>query len=61
MARNTDKVVFLVSLILKDRLVGPNHPPLQWVLVSLSLGVKRPGRTMHYSSASCAEFKNEWI
>jgi hypothetical protein len=40
--------------------LGPAQPPIQWVLVTLSLGVKRPGREADHSPPSSAEVKNAW-
>jgi hypothetical protein len=40
--------------------MGPNQPPIQWVLGALSLGVKRPGREADHSPPSSAEVKNVW-
>jgi hypothetical protein len=40
--------------------LGPIQPTIQWVLVVLSLGVKRPGREAYHSPPSRAEFKNPW-
>jgi hypothetical protein len=37
--------------------MGPNQPPIQWVLGALSLGVKRPGRGADNSPPSNAEVK----
>jgi hypothetical protein len=38
----------------------PTQPPVQWVTVVLSLGVKRPEREADHSPPSRAEVKNEW-
>jgi hypothetical protein len=38
--------------------LGPTQAPIQWVLESLSLGVKQSGREAEHSLPSCAEFKN---
>jgi hypothetical protein len=37
--------------------LGPTQPPIQWVSVALSLGVKRPGREADHSPPSSAEVK----
>jgi hypothetical protein len=37
--------------------LGPTQPPIQWVLVALSLGVKRPGIEADHSPPSSAEVK----
>jgi hypothetical protein len=37
------------------------HPPIQWVLGDLSLGVKRPGREVDHSPPTSAEVKKMWI
>jgi hypothetical protein len=37
----------------------PIHPPIQWVLGALSLGIKRLQREADYSSQSSAEVENE--
>jgi hypothetical protein len=40
--------------------LGPTHPPVQWVPVILSPGVKaRPGRDADHSPSYSAEVKNE--
>jgi hypothetical protein len=36
----------------------PNQPPIQWVLGSLSAGIKRQGREADHSSPSIADVKN---
>ena len=40
--------------------LGSTHPPLQWVHVLLSLGVKWVQREACHPSPSNAEVKNEW-
>jgi len=35
-------------------------PPIQWVPVALSLGVKRLGHEADHSTPSCSEVKYEW-
>jgi hypothetical protein len=40
--------------------LGPTQPPIQWVLGTLSLGAKRPGREADPSPPSSAEVKNAW-
>jgi hypothetical protein len=35
--------------------LGPTHPPIQWVLGALSLGVKRPGREVDHSPQTSVE------
>jgi hypothetical protein len=40
--------------------LGPTQPPIQWVLGTLSLEVKRPGREGDHSPPSSAEVKNAW-
>jgi hypothetical protein len=35
--------------------LGPTHPPIQWVLGALSLGVKQQGREADHSPPSSAE------
>jgi hypothetical protein len=40
--------------------LGPTHPPIQWALKNLSLGVKRPHREADRSPPSSAEVKNAW-
>jgi hypothetical protein len=37
--------------------LGPTQPPIQWVLVVLSLKVKRPGREADHSPPPSAEVK----
>jgi len=36
---------------------GPTHPPIQWVMGALSLGVKRSGRETDHLPPSSAEVK----
>jgi hypothetical protein len=38
----------------------PTQPPIQWVPVALSLGVKRPGREADHSFPCTAEVKDAW-
>jgi hypothetical protein len=38
--------------------LGPTHPPIQWVPWVLSLQLKRPGCESHQSPPSSAEMKN---
>jgi hypothetical protein len=40
--------------------VGPNQPPIQWVLGALSLGIKRDGSETDHSPPSSAEVNNAW-
>jgi len=40
--------------------LGPTQPPIKWVPVALSLGVKRPGREADHSTLTNAEVKNAW-
>jgi hypothetical protein len=50
--------IFLFSTT--PRLVpGPTQPPIQWVLGTLSLGVKWPGCETYHSPPSSAEVKND--
>jgi hypothetical protein len=37
--------------------LGPTHPPIQWIIGALSLGVKRPMRETDHSPPSSAEVK----
>jgi hypothetical protein len=39
---------------------GPTQPPIQWVLIAISLGVKWPDREADHSPPSSAEVKNAW-
>jgi hypothetical protein len=48
--------IFLFTTVSRQAL-GPTHPPIQWVLGALSMGVKRPGREANNSSPSSAEVK----
>jgi hypothetical protein len=41
-------------------LLGSTQPPIQWVPVALSLGVKRPRREADHSRPSSAEVK-AWV
>jgi hypothetical protein len=38
--------------------LGPTQPPIQWVPVALSLGLKRQGREADHTRVSSAEVKN---
>jgi hypothetical protein len=51
--------IFLFTTASRPAL-GPTQPPIQWVLGSLSLRVKRPGREANHSPPSSAEVKNAW-
>jgi hypothetical protein len=46
--------IFLFTTASRTAL-GPTQPPIQWVLGSLSLGVKLPGREAYHSPPSSAE------
>jgi hypothetical protein len=48
--------IFLFTTASRTAL-GPTQPPIQWVSVALSLGVKRPGREADHSPPSSAEAK----
>jgi hypothetical protein len=49
--------IFLFSTVTRT-VLGPTQPPIQWVPVVLSLGVKRPGCKADHSPPSSAEVKN---
>jgi hypothetical protein len=51
--------IFLFTTASRTAL-GPTQPPIQWVLVSPSLGVNRQGREADHSPPSSAEVK-EWV
>jgi hypothetical protein len=40
--------------------LGPSQPPIQWVLGSLSMGMKRSELEAHHSPPSSAEVKTTW-
>jgi hypothetical protein len=40
--------------------LGPTQPPIQWVSLALSLGLKQPGCEVDHSLPSSAEVKNAW-
>jgi hypothetical protein len=40
--------------------LGPTQPPIQWVLGSLSPGVKRPRHEADHSPSTSAGVKNAW-
>jgi hypothetical protein len=40
--------------------LGPTQPPIQWVPVAISLGVKRPGREADHTPPSSAEDMKAW-
>jgi hypothetical protein len=43
------------------RALGSTQPPIHWVPVTLSPGVKRPGRETDHSPPTSAEVKKMWI
>jgi hypothetical protein len=49
--------IFLVSTASRP-VLGPIHPPAQWVSGTTSPGVKRPGREADHSPPFSAEVKN---
>jgi hypothetical protein len=51
--------IFLFTTASRTAL-GPTQPPIQWIPVALSLGVKRPGSEADHSPLSSAEVKNAW-
>jgi hypothetical protein len=51
--------IFLFTAVSRTAL-GSTQPPIQWVLGTLSLGVKRLGREVDHSLPSSAEVKNVW-
>jgi hypothetical protein len=51
--------IFLFATVSRRVLVS-TQPPIQWVLMALSLGVKRPGCEADRSPPSSAEVKNAW-
>jgi hypothetical protein len=48
--------IFLVTTASRT-VLGPTHPPIQWVPGALSVGVRRPGREADHSPPSSAEIK----
>jgi hypothetical protein len=48
--------IFLFTIASRT-VLGPTHPPIQWVSRAPSLGVKRPGREADHSPPSSAEVK----
>jgi hypothetical protein len=50
----------LVPSLEFGRALGSTQPPIQWVRVAVSPGVKRPGRDADNSPPSSAEVKNTW-
>jgi hypothetical protein len=51
--------IFFVATVSRPAL-GPKQSPIQWILGSLFLGVKRPGREADHSPPSSAKVKNVW-
>jgi hypothetical protein len=51
------KRIYLFSIASRPGL-GPTQPPIQWVLVALSQGVKQMGREADQSLPSSAKLKN---
>jgi hypothetical protein len=49
-----------LSSTLSRLALGPTSCPIQWTSWALSLGIKRPGREAHYSTAISAEIKKTW-
>jgi hypothetical protein len=48
--------IFLFTTVSRT-VLGPTHPPIQWVQGAVSLGTKRPGREADHSPPSSAEVK----
>jgi hypothetical protein len=57
-ARFTPGAEIFSSAQCRDRLWGPNKPPIKWVLAILTSEVKRPGRQSDHSPPFNAEVKN---
>jgi hypothetical protein len=51
--------IFLFTTVSRPAM-GPTQPPIQWVLVALSLGVKCPTYEADYSPPTGAEVKSAW-
>jgi hypothetical protein len=49
--------IFIFSTVSKS-VVGPTHPPIQWVSGAIFLEVKRQGGEANHSPPSSAEVKN---
>jgi hypothetical protein len=58
--RSRQGLVIFLFITVSRPAVGSIQPPIQWVPVSLSLGVKRSGREADHSPPSSAEVKNAW-
>jgi hypothetical protein len=52
--------IFLLSTSSRP-VLGPTHPPIQWVPGALYPEVKRPGCKANHSPPTSAEVKNTWI
>jgi hypothetical protein len=55
------KIEIVLSSISSKPNMGPTQPPIQWVPVALSPGVKRLGRVAGHSPPSSVEVKIMWI
>jgi hypothetical protein len=53
-------MVFFLSATASRPALEPTQSPIQWVLVTLTEEVKRPGREVDNSPPSSAEVKNAW-
>jgi hypothetical protein len=53
------QVIFFFSNASRPAL-GPIDPPIQWVLVLISGGLKRPLHEFHHSRPSRTQVTNEW-
>jgi hypothetical protein len=53
---------YWVELLWKDNAqLGSTQPPIQWVQVALSSGVKQRGREADHTSPASDEVKEMWI
>jgi hypothetical protein len=55
---NSDRAKIYFSTLKTKPTLGPNQPPTRWVLKTIGLGVKGPGREAHHLLQSSAGVKN---
>jgi hypothetical protein len=61
MRSSSDTVKNFLFSMLARLILGPIQPPIQFVLGTISAGVKRPGREADHSPPTSAKVKNTWI
>jgi len=56
---NSDRAKIYLSTLKTKPALGPTQPPTRWVLKTIGLGVKGPGREAEHLLQSSAGVKNE--